>query len=93
MTKNTAPRCGVNPTSQPDSPKYCIFGAGAIGGTIAAQLARANAAVSSSIAVRQLRPYEKTGCACSSTGKRCRLLSGPVRIRRNLGRRITSSSP
>ena len=46
MTKNTAPRCGVNPTSQPGSPKYCIFGAGAIGGTIAAQLARAGATVS-----------------------------------------------
>jgi 2-dehydropantoate 2-reductase len=46
MTKNTVPRGGVNPTSQPASPKYCIFGAGAIGGTIAAQLARANAAVS-----------------------------------------------
>jgi ketopantoate reductase len=36
----------VNPTSQPASPKYCIVGAGAIGGTIAAQLARANATVS-----------------------------------------------
>ena len=46
MTKNTVPRCGVNPTSQPGSPKYCIFGAGAIGGTIAAQLARAGATVS-----------------------------------------------
>ena len=46
MTKNTVPRYGVNPTSQPASPKYCIFGAGAIGGTIAAQLARANATVS-----------------------------------------------
>jgi ketopantoate reductase len=46
MTKNTAPRCGVNPTGEPASPKYCIFGAGAIGGTIAAQLARANATVS-----------------------------------------------
>jgi 2-dehydropantoate 2-reductase len=46
MTQNTVPRCGVNPTSQPASPKYCIFGAGAIGGTIAAQLARANATVS-----------------------------------------------
>jgi 2-dehydropantoate 2-reductase len=46
MTKNTVPRCRVNPTRQPASPKYCIFGAGAIGGTIAAQLARANATVS-----------------------------------------------
>jgi 2-dehydropantoate 2-reductase len=46
MTKNTAPRCEVNPTSQPASPKYCIFGAGAIGGTIAVRLARANATVS-----------------------------------------------
>ena len=46
MTKNTVPRCGVNPTSQPASPKFCIFGAGAVGGTIAAQLARANATVS-----------------------------------------------
>ena len=46
MAKNTAPRCGVNPTSQPASPKYCVFGAGAIGGAIAAQLARANATVS-----------------------------------------------
>jgi 2-dehydropantoate 2-reductase len=36
----------VNLPSQPASPKYCIFGAGAIGGTIAAQLARANATVS-----------------------------------------------
>jgi 2-dehydropantoate 2-reductase len=46
MTKNSVTRCGMNPTSQPASPKYCIFGAGAIGGTIAARLARANAAVS-----------------------------------------------
>jgi hypothetical protein len=30
MTKNTVPRCGVNPTSQPASPKYRIFDAGAI---------------------------------------------------------------
>ena len=36
MTKNTVPRGGVIPTSQPASPKYCIFGAGAVGGTIAA---------------------------------------------------------
>jgi predicted dinucleotide-binding enzyme len=43
MTKNTVPRYGVNPTSEPGSPKFCIFGAGAIGGTIAAQLARAGA--------------------------------------------------
>ena len=46
MTKTTVARCGVNPISEPGSPKYCIFGAGAIGGTIAAQLARANATVS-----------------------------------------------
>ena len=46
MTENATPRCGVNPASQPASPKYCIFGAGAIGGTIAAQLARAGATVS-----------------------------------------------
>ena len=46
MTKTTVARCGVNPISEPDSPKYCIFGAGAIGGTIAARLAKANAAVS-----------------------------------------------
>src|SRR5271155_5602289 len=46
MTKNTVPRCGLNPTSQAASPKYCVVGAGAIGGTIAAQLARANATVS-----------------------------------------------
>ena len=46
MTKTTVARCGVNPISESGSPKYCIFGAGAIGGTIAAQLARANATVS-----------------------------------------------
>jgi 2-dehydropantoate 2-reductase len=46
MTKNTVPRCGVNPAGEPASPRFCIFGAGAIGGTIAAQLARANAMVS-----------------------------------------------
>ena len=46
MTKNTAPRCDASPISQHASPKFCIIGAGAIGGTIAAQLARANATVS-----------------------------------------------
>jgi 2-dehydropantoate 2-reductase len=46
MTKNTVPRCGVIATSQPASPKFCIFGAGAVGATIAVQLARANATVS-----------------------------------------------
>ena len=28
MIKNTAPRCGVNPTSEPASPKYCIIARG-----------------------------------------------------------------
>ena len=46
MTKTTVAPCGVNPISEPGSPKYCIFGSGAIGGTIAAQLARAGATVS-----------------------------------------------
>ena len=36
----------VTSTNQATSPKFCIFGAGAIGGTIAAQLAGTNATVS-----------------------------------------------
>ena len=36
----------VSSTNQATSPKFCIFGAGAIGGTIAAQLAGTNATVS-----------------------------------------------
>ena len=46
MTKNTPPLCGMNPAGEPASPRFRIFGAGAIGGTIAAQLARADATVS-----------------------------------------------
>jgi 2-dehydropantoate 2-reductase len=61
MTKNTVPRYGVNPTSQPASPKYCIFGAGAIGGTIAAQLARANATVSVIARGETLAAIQKDG--------------------------------
>ena len=34
---------GTKRADPPAAPKYCIFGAGAIGGTIAAQLARAGA--------------------------------------------------
>jgi choline dehydrogenase-like flavoprotein len=51
----------VNPTSQPASPKYCIFGAGAIGGTIAAQLARANATVSVTARGETLAAIRKDG--------------------------------
>jgi 2-dehydropantoate 2-reductase len=36
----------ASPTRQPASPKFCIFGAGAVGGTIAARLACAGATVS-----------------------------------------------
>jgi 2-dehydropantoate 2-reductase len=61
MTKNTAPRCDVNPVSQPASPKYCIFGAGAIGGTIAAQLARADATVSVIARGETLAAIQKDG--------------------------------
>ena len=45
MTKNTVPRYGVHPTSEPGSPKFCIFGAGAIGGYIGAKLAKNGADV------------------------------------------------
>jgi choline dehydrogenase-like flavoprotein len=93
MTNNTVPRCDVNPTSHPASPKFCIFGAGAIGGTIAVQLARANAAVSVIARGETLAAIQKDGLRLLIKAKRCRRLSGPVRIRRNLGRRITSSSP
>jgi 2-dehydropantoate 2-reductase len=41
MADSTVPR-----GREPASPKFCIVGAGAVGGTIAAQLARANATVS-----------------------------------------------
>ena len=91
MTKNTVARCGVNPTSEPASPKYCIFGAGAVGGTIAAQLARANATVSIIARGATLAAIKKDGLRLLVNGERCRRLSGPARIRRNLGRRITSS--
>ena len=61
MTNNTVPRCGVNPTSHPASPRFCIFGAGAIGGTIAAQLARANATVSVIARGETLAAIQKDG--------------------------------
>ena len=93
MTKTTVARCGVNPISELGSPKYCIFGAGAIGGTIAAQLAQANATVSIIDRGETLAAIRKDGLRLLINGETLRRLSGPVRIRRKLGRRITSSSP
>jgi 2-dehydropantoate 2-reductase len=61
MTKNTVPRCGVNPAGEPASPRFCIFGAGAIGGTIAAQLAGANATVSVIACGETLAAIQKDG--------------------------------
>jgi 2-dehydropantoate 2-reductase len=65
----TVHRCGVNPTSQPTSPKYCIFGAGAIGGTIAAQLARANATVSIVARGETLAAIQKDGLRLLMNGE------------------------
>src|SRR5271156_1328261 len=61
MTQNMAPRCDVKPTRQAASPKYCIFGAGAIGGTIAGQLARADATVSVIARGETLAAIQKDG--------------------------------
>ena len=69
MTKNTIPRCGVISTSQPASPKYCIFGAGAVGGTIAAQLARANATVSIVARGETLAAIQKDGLRLLMNGE------------------------
>ena len=76
MTKNIVPRCGVNPTSQPASPKYCIFGAGAVGGTIAAQLARANATVSIVARGETLAAVQKDGLRLLINGE---TLQTPIR--------------
>lgn len=89
MTKNTVPRGSVIPTSQPTSPKYCIFGAGAVGGTIAAQLARANATVSIVARGETLAAIQKDGLRLLVNGETGRRLSGQSRIRWNLDRRIT----
>ena len=69
MTKNTIPRCGVISTSQPASPKYCVFGAGAVGGTIAAQLARANATVSVIARGETLAAIQKDGLRLLMNGE------------------------
>ena len=69
MTKNTIPRCGVTSTSQPASPKYCVFGAGAVGGTIAAQLARANATVSVIARGETLAAIQKDGLRLLMNGE------------------------
>ena len=69
MTKNTIPRCGVISTSQPASPKYCVFGAGAVGGTIAAQLARANGTVSVIAREETLAAIQKDGLRLLMNGE------------------------
>ena len=69
MTKNTVSRCGVNPTKQTTLPKYCIFGAGAIGGTIAAQLARAGATVSVIARGETLAAMHKNGLRLLTKGE------------------------
>lgn len=60
------------PASQPASPKYCIFGAGAIGGTIAAQLARANATVSIVARGETLAAVRKDGLRLLMNGETLR---------------------
>ena len=87
MTKNTGRRCGVNPTSQPASPKYCIFGAGAIGGTIAAQLARANATVS--VIARAIPASRAIGCVVYMS---C-AVEAPGVIRHGAGGRLIVGEP
>ena len=72
MTGIRVPRCCVNPTSQPASPKYCIFGAGAIGGTIAAQLARADATVSVIARGETLAAIQKDGLRLLMNGETLR---------------------
>jgi ketopantoate reductase len=69
MTKNALSRCRVNPTSQPASPKYCIFGAGAIGGMIAARLAQAGATVSVIARGETLAAIQKDGLRLISNGE------------------------
>ena len=69
MRENTIPRCGMNPTSEPASPKFCIFGAGAVGGTIAAQLARANATVSIIARGATLAAIQKDGLRLLMNGE------------------------
>jgi 2-dehydropantoate 2-reductase len=69
MTKKTVSRCGVNLTREPTSPKYCIFGAGAIGGTIAARLARVNATVSIIDRGDTLAAIRKDGLRLLSNGE------------------------
>jgi 2-dehydropantoate 2-reductase len=76
MTKNTAPRCGVDLTSQPASPKFCVVGAGAVGGTIAAQLARAKATVSIIARGETLAAIQKDGLRLLVDGETLRT---PVR--------------
>src|SRR5437764_14708542 len=66
---NTAPRCVINPTGQPASPKDCIFGAGAIGGAIAARLARANATVSVIARGETLAAIQKDGLRLLMNGE------------------------
>ncbi|HEY3987808.1 MAG TPA: 2-dehydropantoate 2-reductase N-terminal domain-containing protein, partial [Acidobacteriaceae bacterium] len=59
----------MNPTSEPASPKFCIFGAGAVGGTIAAQLARANATVSIIARGATLAAIQKDGLRLLMNGE------------------------
>jgi 2-dehydropantoate 2-reductase len=60
---------GVNPANQPTSPRYCIFGAGAIGGTIAARLARTDATVSIVARGDTLAAIQKNGLRLVSNGE------------------------
>jgi hypothetical protein len=54
---------GSNPTSQPASPKFCVFGAGAIGGPIAVRLVQASATVSVIARGDTRAAIRKDGCA------------------------------
>ena len=80
-----ASRAGRTKTaSEEESPKFCIFGAGAIGGMIATLLARSGATVSVVARGQTLAALNRDGVRLVINGQMCKRPSKLARILQSL---------